>query len=112
MLHGFRTYFFIEVYYSRKQAQSQVLFFTRPKILLDFSPLLWYNMGHKCENYSSKKFLITEKPLDTSVAEFAIFLFCMIGCGIQCWHLGKTTGVEATVQYMIDTGVLEVEEDS
>jgi hypothetical protein len=56
--------------------------------------------------------LITEKPLDTSVAEFAIFLFCMIGCGIQCWHLGKTTGVEAAVQYMIDTGVLEVEEDS
>jgi len=36
----------------------------------------------------------------------------MIGCGISCWQLGKTTGVEATVQYMIDTGVLEVEEDS
>lgn len=47
-----------------------------------------------------------------SVVEFAIFMFCMIGCGVQCWHLGKSTGVEATVQYMIDTGVLEVEEDS
>lgn len=55
---------------------------------------------------------IKEKVLDTSVVEFAIFMFCMIGCGMQCWHLGKTTGVEATVQYMIDQGVLEVEEDS
>jgi hypothetical protein len=88
-----------------------VLFFTRPKILLDFITLFWYNRCHICQSYSSKN-LTKEKPLDTSVAEFAIFIFCMIGCGISSWQLGKTTGVEATVQYMIDTGVLEVEEDS
>jgi len=50
--------------------------------------------------------------LDTSVLEFAIFIFCMIGCGIQCWHLGKGVGIEHTVQYMIDQGVLELEDDS
>lgn len=50
--------------------------------------------------------------MGTSIVEFAIFIFCMIGCGLQCWHLGKSVGIEATVQYMIDQGVLELEEDS
>ena len=46
-----------------------------------------------------------------TTTEFAIFIFCLLGCGIHSWKLGKSQGVEATVQYMIDTGVLEVEDE-
>ena len=40
----------------------------------------------------------------------AVFLFCLIGCGIHCWKLGKMEGIEGTVQYFIDQGYIEVEE--
>jgi len=50
-----------------------------------------------------------ESILATTI-ELAIFIFCMVGCGFHSWKLGKHQGIEATVQYMIDQGVLEVEE--
>ena len=42
--------------------------------------------------------------------EFSCILFCLIGCGIHCWKLGKMEGIEGTVQYFIDQGYIEVEE--
>jgi len=45
--------------------------------------------------------------LDTNVV---IFIFCLVGCGIHCWKLGKLEGIEGTVQYFIDQGYIDVEE--
>ena len=45
--------------------------------------------------------------MDTNVV---IFIFCLVGCGVHCWRLGKLEGIEGTVQYFIDEGYLEVEE--
>jgi len=33
----------------------------------------------------------------------------MIGCGTHCWLMGRQEGIETTVQYLIDQGVLQVE---
>jgi len=40
-----------------------------------------------------------------------IFIFCLLGCGISTWYLGHKEGVEDAVQYFIDNGVIEVDED-
>jgi len=47
----------------------------------------------------------------TDVHELAIFIFCMIGCGVSCWQLGKAHGIQETVVYLVDEGMLEVDED-
>ena len=46
-----------------------------------------------------------------TTAEIAVFVFCLIGCGYHCWALGKREGIEGTVQYLIDTGVIAVEDE-
>jgi hypothetical protein len=43
--------------------------------------------------------------------EFAIFVFCLIGCGITSYRLGHTEGVAGAVEYLIDQGVLEVDDE-
>lgn len=43
--------------------------------------------------------------------EFLIFAFCLIGCGIHSWKLGINEGIEHAVQYFVDTGVIEVDDD-
>jgi len=40
-----------------------------------------------------------------------IFAVCMIGCGLTSFHLGRQEGIENTVQYLIDEGVLEVDDE-
>lgn len=40
-----------------------------------------------------------------------IFGLCMWGCGQTAFHIGKREGIEGTVQYLIDTGVLEVDDE-
>lgn len=46
-----------------------------------------------------------------TVQALAIFCFCLIGCGYCSWKLGKQEGITDTVQYFIDTGVIEVTEE-
>jgi hypothetical protein len=41
----------------------------------------------------------------------SIFMFCLIGCGFTSWHVGKNHGIEMAVQYLIDQGVLEINEE-
>jgi hypothetical protein len=43
--------------------------------------------------------------------EIAIFIFCLLGCGLQSYVLGKRVGIEGAVQYFIDEGVIEVEDE-
>jgi len=42
--------------------------------------------------------------------EIAVLAFCMIGCGLHCHALGKQQGIEATVEHLIEEGLLEVDE--
>lgn len=37
-----------------------------------------------------------------------IFGLCMFGCAWTAFHLGRRDGIEGTVQYLIDQGVIEV----
>ena len=43
---------------------------------------------------------------------YLIFAICMFGCAGVSWHLGRRVGIENAVSYLVDQGVLEVEEDS
>lgn len=38
---------------------------------------------------------------------YLIFAVCMVGCGGHAYYLGRRLGIEATIQYLIDQGVLE-----
>lgn len=40
-----------------------------------------------------------------------IFGICMFGCSLTAFHLGRREGIENTVQYLIDVGVLEIEDN-
>lgn len=42
-------------------------------------------------------------------AEIAVFMFCMIGCGMSCWSLGFKDGRSDLIEHFIDIGVLEIE---
>ena len=48
--------------------------------------------------------------VDLYVAYF-IFGLCMFGAAGTAFHLGRREGIEGTVQYLIDTGVLEVDDE-
>lgn len=48
--------------------------------------------------------------VDITVA-YVVFGFCMLGAAATAFHLGKRDGIEGTVQYLIDTGVLEVDDE-
>ena len=43
---------------------------------------------------------------------YIILGFCMFGCAGHAFYLGRRTGIEATVEYLINKGVLELEEES
>lgn len=43
--------------------------------------------------------------------ELAVFVFCMIGLAWTSWKLGIKHGAESAVDYLIDNGILEVEEE-
>lgn len=43
--------------------------------------------------------------------EIAIFIFCLIGCGMTSYHLGRQEGIETTIEHLVDQGMLEVESE-
>jgi len=43
--------------------------------------------------------------------EIAVVIFCMIGCGMTSYHLGKQEGIETTIEHLVDQGMLNVEEE-
>lgn len=45
------------------------------------------------------------------MVEAAIFAFCLIGCSLTSFYIGRQEGIEGTVQYFIDAGILEVEDE-
>jgi hypothetical protein len=44
-------------------------------------------------------------------AEIALFVFCIIGCGLTCHALGKREGMEATIEHLVSQGLLQVDEE-
>ena len=39
-----------------------------------------------------------------------IFLICLIGSGLGAYAIGKKEGIKGTVEYLIEEGLLEVDE--
>jgi len=61
-------------------------------------------------NYYSE----VEKPIQETenlMLEYAIFVFCVIGCGLTCHALGKQEGIETTIEHLVDNGLLELDEE-
>lgn len=45
------------------------------------------------------------------MAELAVFVFCMIGCGLSCHAIGKQQGIAATVEHLVDTGMIKIDDE-
>jgi len=45
------------------------------------------------------------------ISVMLIFAFCLIGCGISSWYLGKQKGIHDTVAYMIAEGFIIIKEE-
>ena len=43
--------------------------------------------------------------------EIAIFIFCLIGCGMTSYNLGRQEGIETTIEHLVDQGMLEEESE-
>lgn len=73
------------------------------RIVLDLLPIYAYNSHSE-----------VEKPIQRNgefMLEGAIFVFCLIGCGLTCHALGKQEGIETTIEHLVDHGMLEVDEE-
>ena len=42
---------------------------------------------------------------------YIIFAFCMAGCAGHAFFMGRRTGVEAKVSFLMDKGILEFDEE-
>lgn len=40
-----------------------------------------------------------------------VFAICLGGCAQTAFYIGRRDGIEGTVQYLIDQGVLEVDDE-
>ena len=48
--------------------------------------------------------------MEVSLVVFGVFTLCLIGCGIHSYFLGRRVGIEHAVDYLVDTGQIEVDE--
>ena len=49
--------------------------------------------------------------MENLMLEYAVLIFCMIGCGIHCHALGRQEGIETTIEHLVDNGLLELEDE-
>ena len=49
--------------------------------------------------------------VETTIAGFVVFAFCLIGCAAHSWHLGRKVGIKGTVNYLVEHGMLEVDDE-
>ena len=45
-----------------------------------------------------------------SIDLIALILFCVWGCGLTTYHLGRRVGIEDAVQHMADSGIIEFDD--
>ena len=43
---------------------------------------------------------------------YIIFAICMCGCAGHAYFTGRRMGVQTTVEYLMDKGILELDEES
>ena len=73
------------------------------KKYLDIRFIFLYNdVIDECTSALYKEIILIELYL--------IFGICMFGCAQTAFHLGRRDGIEATVDYFINTGAIEVDE--
>ncbi len=49
--------------------------------------------------------------METTLAGFVVFAFCLIGCAAHSWHLGRKVGIKGAVNYLVDKGLIDVDDD-
>ena len=49
--------------------------------------------------------------MELSLTAFTLFAICMAGCGIHCWYLGRRVGIQYAVDYLVDNGHLDVDDE-
>ena len=45
------------------------------------------------------------------IATYLIFGLCMAGCAGQAYFLGRRLGIASTVEYLVEEGILQLEEE-
>ena len=95
--------FEVKTYFSLVAKYSPQLCVVFPKIFLDFISNFQYNIPI----YRNTKEICM---LDYTTA-LIVFGVCLWGCSQTAFHLGRRDGIEGTVQYLIDQGVLEVDDE-
>jgi len=46
-----------------------------------------------------------------TTAIYIIFALCMYGCAQTAFYLGRRDGIEATVEHLIEKGLIDVEDE-
>lgn len=78
------------------------------KKYLDFCSIFRYNRALRNCN---RMILRCQRRSLVAVAVYIIFAFCMYGCAQTAFYLGRRDGIEATVEHLVNKGLLDVEED-
>jgi len=49
--------------------------------------------------------------LVTTVGAFIVFTICLAGCGLHSYHVGRRVGIESAIDYMVDNGDIELDDE-
>lgn len=49
--------------------------------------------------------------LEVAPVHLAIFIFCLVGCGIHSFIVGRNSGIVSALEYLADAGYIDLEED-
>ena len=49
--------------------------------------------------------------MEVSLVVFAVFTLCLVGCGLHSYFLGRRAGIEHAVDYLVDSGQLDVDDE-
>ena len=47
----------------------------------------------------------------TTVGAFIVFALCLAGCGMHSYRVGRRVGIESAIDYMVDNGDIELEDE-
>ena len=73
------------------------------KIVLDICCKITYNIYIE----------ILQKIKENTLLEmYIIFAFCMAGCAGHAYFTGRRMGIQNTVEYLMEKGILELDEES
>ena len=127
-VQGFLLYFFMGVLYPKAGILSRNFFKVAQKFFLTFH--MNFSIIHLKESrnllgickkvldcilvYAYNSYSEMEKAIhktEKNMLELAVFMFCVIGCGMTSYHLGKQEGIETTIEHLVDHGMLELDEE-